>query len=81
VGDRPGGTGIAAKSDCRWFDSCHQRSTAFGIFDTVFGAAWLLGSITFGLLYAAFLPVLVVISVVGQLASIPIFLYARSTAG
>ena len=44
-----------------------RRTTAFGLFDTSFGAAWLLGSVAFGLLYGKSLPLLVVVSVVGQL--------------
>jgi predicted MFS family arabinose efflux permease len=54
-----------------------RRTTAFGLFDTSFGAAWLVGSIAFGLLYGKSLPLLVVVSVVGQLVSLPIFVFAR----
>jgi MFS family permease len=54
-----------------------RRSTAFGIFDTGFGVAWLVGSITFGLLYDKSLPLLVVVSVLGQLVSLPIFFLAK----
>jgi len=54
----------------------NRRSTAFGIFDTAFGAAWLAGSIMLGLLYERSLPLLVAISVLGQLASLPIFFLA-----
>jgi hypothetical protein len=55
-----------------------RRSTAFGIFDASFGAAWFVGSVAFGLLYGRSLPVLVVVSVVGQLVSLPIFFVARN---
>ena len=54
-----------------------RRSTAFGIFDTGFGVAWLVGSITFGLFYDKSLPPLVVVSVLGQLVSLPIFFLAK----
>jgi predicted MFS family arabinose efflux permease len=57
-----------------------RRSTAFGIFDTGFGVAWLVGSIAFGLLYDKSLLLLVIISVVGQLASLPIFFLARNAS-
>jgi len=57
-----------------------RRSTAFGIFDTCFGAAWLVGSIAFGLLYDKSLPLLVILSVVGQLLSLPVFVLARNAA-
>jgi hypothetical protein len=55
-----------------------RRSTAFGIFDTGFGVAWLVGSVCFGFLYEKSLPLLVVASVVGQLISLPIFFAAKS---
>lgn len=48
-------------------------STAFGIFDTGFGVAWLAGSIAFGLLYDRSLHALVTVSVVAQLLSLPLF--------
>jgi MFS family permease len=57
-----------------------QRSTAFGLFDTSFGAAWFVGSVAFGLLYGKSLLLLVVVSVVGQLVSLPIFFFARSAS-
>ncbi len=62
-----------------------RRSTAFGIFDTCFGSAWLLGSIGFGLLYDRHLPQLVSLSVITQLLSVPLFIIgyrhkSRSTA-
>jgi MFS family permease len=55
-----------------------RRSTAFGIFDTCFGAAWLVGSVAFGLLYDKSLPVLVAVSVIGQLLSLPLFIIGRN---
>lgn len=57
--------------------SAHRRSSAFGIFDTGFGAFWLVGSIAFGLLYQKSLASLIVLSVAGQLASLPIFFLAK----
>jgi hypothetical protein len=57
-----------------------RRTTAFGLFDASFGAAWLVGSIAFGLLYGKSLPLLVAVSVVGQLVSLPIFLFARKAS-
>jgi len=56
-----------------------RRSTAFGVFDTCFGTAWLAGSIAFGLLYDKSLPVLVTLSVAGQVLSVPMFFLGRST--
>ena len=57
--------------------SAHRRSSAFGIFDTGFGVFWLVGSIAFGLLYQKSLASLIVLSVAGQLASLPIFFLAK----
>ncbi len=57
-----------------------RRSTAFGIFDTCFGSAWLAGSIAFGLLYGRSLPVLVGLSVATQLLSLPLFIIGRNAA-
>ncbi len=57
-----------------------RRSTAFGIFDTCFGTAWLAGSIAFGLLYDKSLPVLVGTSVIGQLLSLPLFILGRQSS-
>jgi predicted MFS family arabinose efflux permease len=54
-----------------------RRSTAFGIFDTGFGVAWFTGSIAFGLLYDRSLIVLVTVSVVTQLLSLPLFVLGR----
>jgi MFS family permease len=55
-----------------------RRTSAFGVFDTCFGAAWLAGSIAFGLLYDKSLPLLVALSVGGQLLSVPLFLRGRT---
>jgi len=38
---------------------------------------WLVGSVAFGLLYEKSLPTLVVVSVVGQLLSLPLFVVGR----
>jgi MFS family permease len=57
-----------------------RRSTAFGIFDTGFGVAWLAGSIALGLLYDRSLTSLVTLSVVAQLAALPLFVVAQRVA-
>jgi MFS family permease len=57
-----------------------RRSTAFGIFDTCFGSAWLIGSIAFGLLYDRSLVLLVSLSVATQLLSLPLFIIGRKTS-
>ena len=57
-----------------------RRTTAFGIFDTCFGTAWLAGSVAFGLLYDKSLPLLVTLSVVGQLLSLPLLVLGRKVS-
>jgi predicted MFS family arabinose efflux permease len=54
-----------------------RRSTAFGLFDTGYGIAWFLGSAAMGLLYDKSIPVLVLFSVILQLAAIPVLFIAN----
>lgn len=53
--------------------AARRRATAFGMFDTGYGAAWFLGSWLMGVLYAKSLHGLVIFSVLAQLAALPIF--------
>ncbi|HEV2327299.1 MAG TPA: MFS transporter [Verrucomicrobiae bacterium] len=55
-----------------------KRSTAYGVFDTVFGIAWFAGSAAMGLLYDKSIPAVVVFSVALQLAALPFFVLAKS---
>jgi len=50
-----------------------KRGTGFGIFNTGFGASWLLGSWLMGILYDRSIPALVIFSAAAQLASLPFF--------
>ena len=54
-----------------------RRSTAFGVFDTGFGTAWLAGSVALGLLYNRSLATLVAVSVGAQLLALPLFVLAN----
>jgi MFS family permease len=54
-----------------------QRGTAYGLFNTVYGIAWFLGSVLIGVLYDISIPWLVAFSVSAQLASVPIFYSLR----
>ena len=54
-----------------------KRSTAYGLFDTVFGFAWFAGSAMMGLLYDKSVPAMIIFSVALQLASLPVFIFAR----
>ena len=53
-----------------------SRATGYGIFECSFGAFWFLGSWLLGVLYDVSIPVMVAVSVIAQLAAIP--LYIRS---
>jgi predicted MFS family arabinose efflux permease len=54
-----------------------KRSTAFGVFDTVFGVAWFAGSAGMGWLYDKSIAALIVFSVLLQLAALPFFVFAK----
>ena len=55
----------------------NQRGRAFGLYNTVFGTAWFLGSAAMGLLYDHWIMGLVLIGVVSQTASALIFYMLR----
>jgi len=55
----------------------NKRSTAFGVFDTVFGIAWFAGSAGMGWLYDQSIASLIVFSVLLQLAALPVFVFAQ----
>ena len=48
------------------------RGTAYGLFDTVFGAAWLVGSVLLGALYAIGAQWLVAVAMLLQIAALPL---------
>jgi MFS family permease len=50
-----------------------NRSSAFGVFQTAFGVCWFLGSWACGALYDVSIPAMIVLSMVAQLAAIPLF--------
>ena len=53
-----------------------RRNLAFGLFYTGYGAGWLVGSVTTGLLYERSVPAVIAFSVAAQLASLPVFVLA-----
>jgi MFS family permease len=55
-----------------------RRGAAFGVFDTGFGIAWFVGSVAMGFLYEHSLLMVVVLSMVLQLAALPLLLIART---
>jgi MFS family permease len=56
-----------------------RRGTAYGVFNTIFGIFWFIGSLTMGILYNISIWYLVIFSMIAQLASIPLFLLIRKT--
>lgn len=56
-----------------------KRGTAYGVFNTIFGVFWFIGSLTMGILYSISIVYLVVFSMVAQLASVPLFLLIRKS--
>ena len=56
-----------------------RRASAFGVFNTVYGVAWFLGSLLLGAAYEASMPVLVALSMGLQLAALPFLATARAS--
>ena len=53
-----------------------SRATGYGIFECSFGVFWFLGSWLLGVLYDVNLPAMVAVSVLAQLAAIPLYLWS-----
>lgn len=51
-----------------------SRATGYGIFECSFGIFWFLGSWILGVLYDVSIPMMVVVSLITQLAAIPMYL-------
>jgi MFS-type transporter involved in bile tolerance (Atg22 family) len=47
-----------------------NRASAYGVFDTVYGLSWFVGSALMGILYDVSFPTLIIFSVVMQLAAV-----------
>jgi predicted MFS family arabinose efflux permease len=58
-----------------------KRNLAFGLLYTGYGSGWLVGSIIMGLLYQQSRLALVVFAIAAQLASVPLFIWARYSQG
>jgi MFS family permease len=54
-----------------------KRNLAFGLFYTGYGAGWLVGSVTTGLLYGHSVTAVIAFAVAIQLASLPLFVLAQ----
>lgn len=51
-----------------------SRATGYGVFECSFGAFWFLGSWLMGVLYDVSIPAMIVVSVIAQLAAIPLYI-------
>ena len=54
-----------------------RRNLAFGLFYTIYGAGWLVGSTMTGLLYEHSVPAVIACSIVVQFVSLPLFIAAE----
>lgn len=54
-----------------------MRSTGFGVFESSFGIAWFVGSFLLGALYDRSMNTMIGVSVLTQLAAIPVFWYTN----
>ena len=50
-----------------------SRATGYGVFECSFGAFWFLGSWLMGVLYDVSIPAMIAVSVIAQLATIPLY--------
>jgi MFS family permease len=57
-----------------------SRATGYGIFEGFFGVFWFLGSWLLGVLYDISLPAMITVSIVTQLAAIPLYLASARRA-
>ncbi len=57
-----------------------RRGFAYGIFNTVYGAGWLLGGTVMGLFYELSLSYLVLFVIIVELLSVPLFFLVKRTA-
>jgi predicted MFS family arabinose efflux permease len=54
-----------------------RRSTGFGLYYTAFGIAWFAGSALMGFLYDRSLMALIALSVICQLAALPVLIWGN----
>ncbi len=58
-----------------------SRATGYGIFECSFGVFWFLGSWLMGVLYEISIPAMIAVSMLAQLAAIPLYLASARRAG
>jgi predicted MFS family arabinose efflux permease len=54
-----------------------KRGTVYGIFNTVYGTSWLVGSTIIGFLYTVSMPALFIYVIIMEVLSIPVFFLAK----
>ena len=54
-----------------------SRATGYGVFECSFGAFWFLGSWLMGVLYDVSIPAMIAVSVIAQLAAIPLYIASQ----
>lgn len=57
-----------------------SRATGYGVFECSFGVFWFLGSWLLGVLYDISIPAMIAVSVIAQLAAIPLYLASSACA-
>ena len=57
-----------------------SRATGYGVFECSFGVFWFLGSWLLGVLYDISIPAMIAVSVVSQLAAIPLYIASDKLA-
>lgn len=57
-----------------------SRATGYGVFECSFGVFWFLGSWLLGVLYDISIPAMITVSVVSQLAAIPLYIASDKLA-
>jgi uncharacterized membrane protein len=58
-----------------------RRANAFGVFNSIYGVAWFVGSTAMGLLYGVSIIALVILSVIAQLAAAAVLFTSRNQLG
>ena len=58
-----------------------RRASAYGLFTAAYGIAWFAGSAVMGILYDAALPAVMMVSVLAELAAVPLLLAAQRARG
>ena len=57
-----------------------SRGTGYGIFESVFGVFWFLGSWLLGVLYDVSIPIMIAVSIGAQLLAIPLYILSSKAA-